>query len=121
ARDQHLDPRWVRTQLRRKDWVMQALTNFGDLFSGAAAEMQKRGTYFRGNTGEFRLKGRKSFGVMEEIGKKRSRREVNARNEEIFQKTQAMVAQALDGDGELVEWLMSGSRELYDAWKQLSA
>ena len=121
ARDQHLDPRWVRTQLRRKDWVMQALTNFGDLFSRAAAEMQKRGTYFRGNTGEFRLKGRKSFGVMEEIGKKRSRREVNARNEEIFQKTQAMVAQALDGDGELVEWLMSGSRELYDAWKQLSA
>jgi len=121
AQDLHRDERWVRTQLRRKDWVLQALGNFGHLFRSAGEEMQKRGTYYRKNVGEYRLSGRKSFGVMEEVGKPRSRREVNAVTEEIFQRTQNMIGNALDGDSGFVQRLMSGSRELYDAWGALDA
>ncbi|MBX3248755.1 MAG: FAD-dependent monooxygenase [Myxococcales bacterium] len=120
AQDLHRDERWLRTQLRRREWVMQALGNFGQLFRGAAEEMKKRGTYYRKNTGESRLSGRKSFGVMEEVGAPRSRREVNEVTEQIFQRTQQMVGSALDDDSALVQRLLQGSRELYDAWGALA-
>lgn len=119
-RDEHRDLRFVRSALRRRSFVLQAMQNFAALFRGAAEEMMRRGTYHRQNAGHHRLEGREAFGVMEEVGQPRTRREINARNEEIFQRTQRMVAEALDGDHALVEKLGHGSRALYDAWSQLA-
>jgi len=120
CRDEHRNIKWLRSTLRRKSWALQTMDNFRNLFSGAAAAMKERGTYHRQNLGHARLEGRDAFGVMEEVGGPRSRREINQLSEHIFQRTQKMVGEALDDDSALVERLTSGSRELYDAWSQLS-
>lgn len=117
--DQHRDIRWVRSSLRRRSWAMQTMGNFNHLFAGAAAAMKEKGTYFRKNQGEAVLDGRDAFGVMEHVGVPRSRREINAFNEDIFQKTQQRVGEALDNDTALLKRLTEGSRELYDAWSQI--
>lgn len=119
ARDEHLELRWLRSSLRRKDWVMTTMRNFRGLFAGAAEEMKRRGTYRRQNVGHHELEGRKAFGVMEEVGVPRSRREVNKRSEAVFQRTQNMVRACLDDDTAFMTDLQEGTRELYDAWAQL--
>lgn len=119
ARDEHRDLRWLRSSLRRRDWVMTTMGNFKRLFRGAGDEMLRRGTYHRKNAGHFELEGRKAFGVMEHVGEPRRRREVNERSEAIFQRTQRMVSGCLDDDGAFVKQLREGTRELYDAWAGL--
>ena len=118
CRDEHLDLKFIRSSLRRRHFVMQVLESFGQLFARAGEEMKKRGTYFKNNLGQRRLEGREAFGVMEDVGAPRSRREINAHSEMVFARTQEMVANALDGDRALVKELMGGPR---DAWSQLSA
>lgn len=95
--DLHLDLRWVRTQLRRKDYVMQAMRNFNRLFASAAETMRADGRYWRKNLGHDVLNGVEAFGVFEGLGKGRQRREINDRTEMIFNKTRdAMIAMLAD-------------------------
>lgn len=85
--DLHLDLKWVRTQLRRKEFVLQAMRNFNRLFAGAAEQMRADGRYWRKNLGHDVLNGVEAFGVFEGLGKGRQRREINERTELIFNKT----------------------------------
>jgi flavin-dependent dehydrogenase len=89
--DQHLDLRWVRTQLRRKDYVLSAMKNFNGFFQAAADEMKKDGRYWRRNLGHDVLNGAHAFGVFEGLGTPRTRREINERTEMIFNRTRDAV------------------------------
>ena len=93
--DQHLDLRWCRTQLRRKDLVLEAMRNFNRLFQDAAREMKRDGRYFRKNLGLQVLNGVEAFGVFDGLGRGRSRREINDRTEMIFNKTRDAVVSML--------------------------
>ncbi len=114
ARDLHFDARWLRTLSRRRSWVMATMKEFRTLFLTAAEEMHRRGTFYRQNTEHYELEGREAFGVMEEVGVPRSRRDVNARSEAIFAQTRQMVREALDGD-----LLAERAASSVDAWSQL--
>lgn len=119
ARDEHLDPRWLRTALRRRESVMSVMGSFGSLFREMAAEMKRRGTYYRKNTGHYELEGRTAFGVMDSVGGPRSRRDVNARSEEIFEKTRRMLLSCVDGDEAAFKALRQGTHKQFDAWAAL--
>lgn len=119
ARDEHRDLKWVKRTLRRRHFAMEAMTNFNTLFRNATQAMKDKGTYHRNNQGHAELEGRKTFGVMEEVGIPRSRKEINDMTEAIFAKTQRMVAAALDEDPSFVEKM--ADRQLFDAWSQLQA
>ncbi|MFW5920309.1 MAG: NAD(P)/FAD-dependent oxidoreductase [Polyangiales bacterium] len=119
ARDQHLDPRWLRTSLRRRDLSLGTTRSFGTLFRRIADEMMKSGTYWDGNVGRASLEGRENFGILETVGAPRSRREVNARNDEIFEKTREMLRDALGGDPALFERLWNEGPGGGDVWAGL--
>ena len=121
ACDLHLDDRWLRGELRRKEWGLQTMLNFRGLFRRAAKELRDRGQYFRGNQNEYALDGRTAFGVLEPVGYKRKRREVNGRSEEVFAQTQEMLKVIFDGDAAFLSELLEGDRDLFDAWSQLGA
>ena len=52
-RDQHLEHRWVKDQLARRDFVLAGLRNFSALFRSVEQTLRQRGAYFRGNTDTF--------------------------------------------------------------------
>ncbi|MEM9860553.1 MAG: tryptophan 7-halogenase [Myxococcota bacterium] len=118
ARDEHLDARWLRSSLRRKDSVMSVMGGFADLFRSVAGQMREQGTYHRYNTGHHSLEGRDAFGVMEAVGAPRSRREIHARSEEIFERTRAMLRDCV-GDDSTFAALRSGAERTFDAWSAL--
>ena len=93
--DHHLDLRWVRTQLRRKDYVLQAMRNFNRLFQSVADDFRKDGRYWRKNLGHDVLNGVEAFGPFEGRGKGRTRREINDRTEMIFNKTREAVVKMI--------------------------
>jgi flavin-dependent dehydrogenase len=93
--DLHLDTKWLRVQLRRKEYVLQAMRNFNRLFEGAAVEMRRNGTYWRQNLDRQVLNGVEAFGVFEGMGRPRSRREVADRTEMIFNKSRTAVLNML--------------------------
>ena len=119
ARDEHLDPRWVRTALRRRESVMSVMGSFGSLFRAMGEEMKKRGTYHRQNNGHHELEGRSAFGVMDGVGGPRSRRDVNARSEEIFEKTRGMLLSCVDGDESAFRALRESTKQDFDPWAAL--
>lgn len=120
ALEKHLDARWVRTMLRRRQFIMEMLGGFNALFRNAAAELKKRGLYHARNTQHFQLEGLKTYGVLLDVGTERTRRQVNQRNDEIFAETKRLVSLAFDGDMELVESFMK-TKPAGGAWEQLSA
>jgi hypothetical protein len=82
--DQHLDPEYLRQQLRLEGFILQALRNFSDLFRKVEAHLRKNGDYFRANTGEFYY-GLTDIDFAEEIGgAPRSEEQVMAKTAEIF-------------------------------------
>ncbi len=83
-RDGHLDPREVRSTLRRKGWILEALRHFRDLFAHMAAELTRSGDYHRKNLGHYN-DGTDLLHFQQEVGRPRRRREINARTEEIFE------------------------------------
>ena len=119
ACDLHLDEKWLRGELRRKEWGLQTMLNFRGLFRRAAKELKDRGQYYRGNQERYALDGRSTFGVLEPVGDKRKRRQVNARSEEVFEQTQTMLRALFDGKAEFLDELLQGDRDLFDAWSQL--
>lgn len=88
-RDEHLDLKKVRAQLRRKRGFIDVMTNMATLFKGAAEELMKRGTYYDQNRDHFCLDGRLAFGATGELGGERKRNEISARTEEIFNEAHA--------------------------------
>jgi flavin-dependent dehydrogenase len=94
--DLHLDLRWCRTQLRRSEYVLQAMRNFNRLFQGAADEMMRNGTYWRRNLDHAVMNGVEAFGVFEGLGRGgRTKRDVNDRTQMIFNKTRDEVVRML--------------------------
>lgn len=51
--DQHLDLRFLKGELRRKEFVLQGLENFTALFKTIERELHARGAYYRRNLGQF--------------------------------------------------------------------
>lgn len=51
--DQHLDLRWLKGELRRKEFVLQGLENFARFFKHIERVLHERGGYYRKNLGEF--------------------------------------------------------------------
>lgn len=51
--DQHLDLRYLKGELRRKEFVLQGLETFARFFKQIEGEMHARGGYYRKNLGQF--------------------------------------------------------------------
>jgi hypothetical protein len=49
----------------------------------------------------------------------RKRRQVNARSEEVFAKTQTMLRELFGGKADFLDEMLKGERDLFDAWTQL--
>ncbi len=119
--DKHLDARWIRTMLRRREFIMEMLQGFNNLFKGAAARLKAAGAYHRRNVAEYQLEGLKTYGVLLDVGTPRTRRQVNERNDEIFAETKRLVSLAFDGDVGVAEELMKSSKQAAaGAWEQLA-
>ncbi len=87
-RDEHLDPRWLRRQLRMAPLILRALGNFNALFREVSNALHARGEFWRMNRGEF-TPGLESLDFLERVGLARSRREVLEKTEEIFNAVRA--------------------------------
>lgn len=82
-REEHLDPRWLRRQLRMAPKILQALSNFNALFRKLSETLLERGEFYRQNQGVF-SPGLSHLDFLENVGKPRSRREVMETTERIF-------------------------------------
>jgi flavin-dependent dehydrogenase len=82
-RDHHLDPRKLREQLRRKEYVLQALENFSKLFQKLVVELKAKDQLQRSNLGHYN-DGTDLLYFQREIGAERKKGAVNTRTEEIF-------------------------------------
>jgi flavin-dependent dehydrogenase len=71
-RDQHLDPDYLREQLRLRGFVLEALRHFAALFQRVEAHLRATGAYYRCNTGHFQY-GLGALGFAHEVGTERSR------------------------------------------------
>jgi len=110
-RDYHLDPRKIREQLRRKEYVLSALGNFSELFQKLVAELEGAGNYHRSNLGHFN-DGTDLLYFQSEIGQERKKGAVNQRTEEVFnfclKEAQRLLGQE-GGEGlELAQFMESG-------------
>ncbi len=63
----------------------------------------------RHNRGTGEPEARVTFGVMDEVGLVRRRREVNARSEVIFERTRELLTDALGGDVETILRILGGT------------
>jgi flavin-dependent dehydrogenase len=82
-RDEHLDTRFLRRQLRMQPFVLQALRNFAELFRKVEQNLLERGAFHRANRGHFSY-GLKNIDFVERVGEPRSRREVLEATERLF-------------------------------------
>ena len=82
-KDQHLDERYLRRQLRQQRFVLQGLSNFADLFRKVEARLRDNGDYHRRNRGAF-SHGLENIDFLEEVGLPRSSRAVLEKTAEIF-------------------------------------
>ncbi len=82
-RDEHLDPRWLRRQLRMAPHILQALANYNTLFQKVAESLRARGEFYRMNEGVF-TPGLDHLDFLTRIGLPRPRREVLEKSEQIF-------------------------------------
>ncbi len=86
-RDDHLRPRVLSDQLRRKHFILQAMRNFADVFRKLADRLHASGHYYSGNTGgepRHYDHSLESLEFVEAIGAPRSRRAVTRCTQEIF-------------------------------------
>ncbi|MCZ6465075.1 MAG: tryptophan 7-halogenase [Proteobacteria bacterium] len=94
-RDEHLNPSWLRRQLRLEELVLQSLRNFSDLFQQCEAALRTRGEYFRENEGCF-YHGLNHIDFVEEVGQPRTRKEVFRRQAKIFNSVRNQLLSILD-------------------------
>lgn len=96
--DQHLDKMWLRSQLRMRPLVLQALTTFGDLFRDIAQVLRDEGRFYSRNLGEFTY-GLDNIDFVSEVGLPRSRRRVLEKQTEIFNTARRTAAELLGRPG----------------------
>ncbi len=110
-RDYHLEPRKIREQLRRKEYVLSALRNFSELFQKLVRELEQSGHYHRSNLGRFN-DGTDLLYFQSEIGQERKKGAVNQRTEEVFNfclKEAQRILGKESGEGlELTQFMESG-------------
>jgi flavin-dependent dehydrogenase len=94
--DQHLDETFLRTQLREKQVILQALRNFADLFRKLERRLRERGELHRMNLGGF-SEPLQSIAYTSEIGTPRSREAVLARTADAFNHVRARALDLLEG------------------------
>jgi flavin-dependent dehydrogenase len=82
-RDEHLDPRWLRRQLRMAPHILRALANYNELFQSAAESLRARGEFYRMNQGVF-TPGLDHLDFLTRVGLARPRREVLEKTAQIF-------------------------------------
>ena len=82
-RDEHLDPRWLRRQLRMAPHILHALANYNELFRKVAESLVARGEFYRMNQGIF-TPGLDHLDFLMRVGLVRPRREVMEKTEQIF-------------------------------------
>ena len=83
VRDEHLDPRWLRRQLRMAPLILSALGNFNALFRRVAESLRRRGEFYRANRGNF-TPGLDHLDFLQRVGLPRPRREILEKTEDIF-------------------------------------
>ena len=93
--DQHLDEVFLRTQLREKHVILQALRNFADLFQKIETRMRERGQLHRMNLGGF-SEPLQSIDYTAEIGTPRTRAHVLARTAEAFNRVRSRALDLLE-------------------------
>jgi flavin-dependent dehydrogenase len=98
-RDEHLDTRWLRRQLRMQAAILRALDSFAELFQRAEAGLRARGDYFASNRGEFYY-GLHNIDFIEAVGTPRTRREILEKTGEIFNLVRAQALTLETGRGE---------------------
>jgi flavin-dependent dehydrogenase len=106
VRDEHLDPRWLRRQLRMAPLILNALTKFNQLFQKVAAELNARGEFHRMNRGQF-TPGLESLDFLERVGLARSRREVLEKTEQIFNAVRKRALHLLDPAAPMSQEMLS--------------
>ena len=72
--DQHLDPDWLRRQLRLRNLVLRAMENFAGLFGRAEESLREQGNYYRRNRGVFSY-GLENIDFLPQIGLPRTQRQ----------------------------------------------
>jgi hypothetical protein len=72
-RDEHLDLRWLRRQLRMAPLILAALGNFNALFRRVAESLRKRGEFYRANQGRF-TPGLDHLDFLQQVGLARAAR-----------------------------------------------
>ncbi len=117
--DKHRDLKWIRSEVRRRDFSMQFLENFRRMFRAAGEELKARGEYHAQNLGHATHDAVEAYGLFLTVGAPRTRREIREQNEWVFAETKRRVSDLL-GE-QTMKSLMDDSREMYDAWTQLSA
>lgn len=90
--DQHLDLRQLKSDLRRKDFVLQGLENFSKLFQKLEAGYREKGLWHRANLGRFAC-ALAGVDFASELTAPRSRKQVMRTSEAIFNRIRG---QALD-------------------------
>jgi len=93
-RDRHLDAEYLRSQLRLRPFVLQALRNFAELFRRVERELDARGDYGRRNAGNF-YHGLTNIDFAERVGTDRPESEVMACTLGIFNRVRARAAYLL--------------------------
>jgi flavin-dependent dehydrogenase len=96
-RDEHLDPRWLRRQLRMAPHILQALAKFNTLFQKVAASLRSRGEFYRMNQGVF-TPGLDHLDFLTRVGLPRPRREVLEKTEHIFNSVRGRALRMLGPD-----------------------
>lgn len=92
----HLDPRWLRRQLRMAPFILGALREFNQSFRDVAAALRAHGAFHRENAGRF-VPGNASLDFLAEVGGERSDDVVMERNEQIFASVRGRIAALLGG------------------------
>ncbi|MHC4448386.1 MAG: hypothetical protein ACYSXF_11510, partial [Planctomycetota bacterium] len=89
--DRHLDADHLRSQLRLRPHILQALRNFADLFRRVADDLDARGSYYRENLGRF-YHGLTHIEFAEAVGTDRSEQDVMETTARIFNRVRSQSA-----------------------------
>ena len=82
--DHHLDLDRVRSDLREKTFVLEALANFGKLFALTSRHLREQGTYFARNRGQY-VEPLENLGCVKHVGLPMSMAEMKTRVLRVFQ------------------------------------
>src|SRR5574338_153938 len=94
--DRHLDVDFLRSQLRQREHVLKALSNFAALFRSVEGALTARGEYHRRNRGEY-SEGQDALGFLREVGVRYLEREAQQRARVLFNRIRGQALDLLEG------------------------